>query len=154
MLTKAIIVEIVTKYQAKVRIPLYNKAQGTASATPDDSLPIATMCTLPGMYPNYQKGDVVWVGFEQNIFTQPVILGLLYRSNMGASTTDIIVNNITATSSATFPNVTNIGNVTADNIQTLTDVNGSIQEQLDTIRSSSGVYPSITDEEIDEITST
>ena len=91
MIQKAIIEEIVANgYQARVRIPRYNKASSSPTATDKQDLAIATICTYPGIHPSYQIGDIVFVGFENDKVNQPVILGLLYRENMGRSTSDMV----------------------------------------------------------------
>lgn len=91
MIQKAIIEEIIQGgYQARVRIPRYNKAASSPTATDTGDLAIATICTFPGIHPSYQIGDIVFVGFENEEINQPVILGLLYRENMGSSTSDMV----------------------------------------------------------------
>lgn len=91
MIQKAIIEEIVANgYQARVRIPRYNKASSSPTATDKQDLAIATICTYPGIHPSYQIGDIVFLGFENDEVNQPVILGLLYRENMGSSTSDMV----------------------------------------------------------------
>lgn len=91
MIQKAIIEEIIQGgYQARVRIPRYNKAASSPTATDKQDLAVATICTFPGIHPSYQIGDIVFVGFENEEINQPVILGLLYRENMGSSTSDMV----------------------------------------------------------------
>lgn len=91
MIQKAIIEEIIQGgYQARVRIPRYNKAASSPTATDTGDLAIATICTFPGVHPSYQLGDIVFVGFENENINQPVILGLLYRENMGNSMSDMV----------------------------------------------------------------
>lgn len=91
MIQKAIIEEIIQGgYQARVRIPRYNKAASSPTATDTGDLAIATICTFPGVHPSYQLGDIVFVGFENEEINQPVILGLLYRDNMGNSMSDMV----------------------------------------------------------------
>lgn len=91
MIQKAIIEEIIQGgYQARVRIPRYNKAASSPTATDTGDLAIATICTFPGIHPSYQIGDIVFVGFENEEINQPVILGLLYRENMGNSMSDMV----------------------------------------------------------------
>lgn len=154
MITKGIITELVSKYQARVRIPIYDKAETSATATPNKFLSVATMCIQPGILPNYQVGDVVYVDFEMDIISQPIIMGLLFREGMNDSYPDIFANNIAASHSAVLPTDTNIGIVSPNNILALQDVNGSIQEQLNINKGKgpSTEYPPITNAEIDEIT--
>lgn len=41
----------------------------------------ATVCYMPGAFPTYKRGDIVFVSFENNDIGKPVILGKLYRKN-------------------------------------------------------------------------
>lgn len=98
MIQKAIIEELLYDgYQARIRIPRYNKIASSPTATDVQDLAIAIICTLPGVHPAYQVGDIVIVAFENEKINQPVILGLLYRANMGESYSDmtnVTLNNI------------------------------------------------------------
>lgn len=77
MITKAIVEEIVSETQARVRIPILHKISTSSSATPFNELPIATICTLPGIHIKYDVGDVVYVSYEDNLSSKIVILGEL-----------------------------------------------------------------------------
>ena len=94
MVTKGIITEIINKYQARVRIPIYNKAEESPTATPNNELSIGPVCTLSGISPNISVGDVVIVAFEQDVFTEPIILGLLYMEDSSKGFSDIKEYNI------------------------------------------------------------
>lgn len=153
MITKAIISELVSKYQVRVRIPIYDKAESSSTATPNDQLSIATICVQPGIFPNYRVGDVVWVDFEMDILSQPIVMGLLYREGISSTLPDVSANIVTAKSGATLPAGTSIGNVSPSNIKALEGVNGSIQEQLSLKGTGGGTeYPAITNAEIDDVT--
>ena len=153
MITKAYIIDVINKYQARVRIPIYNKSYSSPTATPTDDLAIATICTLPGVIPNYKVGDVVYVAFEENIISKPVILGILCHLNMDKSSSDATFSNVEVGSSATLPLQTSVGNVSPTELNTLKGVRGSIQNQIDIAASSGGTneYPEITESEIDAI---
>ena len=154
MVTKAIIIDLIDKYQARVRIPIYNKSYYSPTATPTEGLSIATICTLPGITPNYSVGDVVYVAFEENIISKPVILGLLCHLNMDESYSDAIFHNMQVGSFATLPQQTSVGDVSSKELYTLKGVRGSIQNQIDIASNSGGEggeYPEITEAEIDAI---
>jgi hypothetical protein len=82
--------------------------------------------------PNYQSGDVVFVGFEDDIASQPIILGLLYRPNMGYTSSDLYIDNMSVYNSVKLPSNTNIGKVTSTELSYLSGLRGSIQNQLST----------------------
>lgn len=77
MITKAIVEEIVNDYQIRVRVPVLHKITTSASATPFEELPIATVSTVPGIHIKYGVGDVVYVAYEDNLSSKLVILGEL-----------------------------------------------------------------------------
>lgn len=135
MITKAIIVKMISKYQARVRIPIYDKDVTSATATPNEDLAIATICVMPGSYPNYQAGDVVFLEFEDNIMSHPVIIGLLYRDGSYTTSSDLIIDNITVNNSTKLSDKTTVGDVTYKEIATLEGSKGSIQNQIDVINS-------------------
>ena len=75
MITKAIVEEIVSTTQVRVRIPLLHKISTSSSATPFNELPIATICTFPGIDIKYDVGDVVYVSYEDDLSSKIVVLG-------------------------------------------------------------------------------
>lgn len=108
---KAIIESIESDYLYKVRIPIYHKIENTIGATPTRELPTAPVCTMPGVYPHYQIGDIVWVDFENGEIGYPVILGLLYREEESKSVSDVKFSSLTVDNDAILPEGTSIGNV-------------------------------------------
>lgn len=154
MITKAYIIDIIDKYRVRVRIPIFNKSYSSPSSTPTDSLSVATICTLPGVVPNYKVGDVVYVGFEEDIISKPVVLGILCYLGMDKSSSDATFNSMSVGSVATLPQQTSVGNISPKELDTLKGVRGSIQNQIDIASSSGGEggeYPEITEAEIDAI---
>ena len=131
MVTKGIITEIISKYQARVRIPIYNKAEESPTATPNEELSIGPVNTLPGINPNISVGDVVIIAFEQDIYTDPVILGLLYTENSSRGFSDVKAGELSVISEAILPSKTTIGSVKGDQIASLENVKGNIQNQID-----------------------
>lgn len=131
MVTKGIITESIGKSQVRVRIPIYDKAGTAVDATPDSELSIAAICTLPGNYPNYSIGDVVVVAFEQDIFTQPVIIGLLYTDTPSSVFTDLNVGTINISEAARLPQDTSIGDTTAADLSNISNTRGNLQNQID-----------------------
>ena len=81
MITKGVISEVINEFRVKVRIPIYDKFENVANATPKEDLAEAIFCTMPGIKIIPAVGDVVIVGFEENTQGKPVILGFLYSQN-------------------------------------------------------------------------
>lgn len=92
MLMKAVIVDreyknaFTPSNKYKVRIPVLHGDGVVADSTKDDLLPSAVICGLPGSDYNYQKGDIVFIDFEENDYGKPVILGSLYLTTSKTNT--------------------------------------------------------------------
>lgn len=91
MITKAIVEEIVSTTQVRVRIPLLHKISTSSSATPFNELPIATICTFPGIDIKYDVGDVVYVSYEDNLSSKIVVIGELAVSFETGSSSELNV---------------------------------------------------------------
>ena len=85
MIAKAIVVEVINEYNAKIRIPIFDKIEGSAFATTNDNLRVATICCPPGCKYALKKDDVVFVGFELDNLDNPIILGMLSVDSMQSS---------------------------------------------------------------------
>ena len=129
MVTKAIVEEIINNYQARVRIPIFNKAKGVNLATPSDELPVATICCLPNIFPKYHIGDVVYVAFEDNNISTPVIIGILYAENVGKETfCEVKSESLNVTANAQLPDLTTIGSITGYELQMLQGVTKPLKD--------------------------
>lgn len=135
MLTKGIVEKLIDSYKIKVRIPVYNKPNYVNGATSTDNLYEACICTLPNCSINVQVGDIVILGFEDDDTSQPIILGCLYAKDITDSKIDLISNSLQALNSATLPQNTSIGKVTARDLGYLTGLKSNVQGQIDTISS-------------------
>lgn len=85
MLCKAIIDKVIDPYSARVRIPIYHQIESSPFATKSEDLPIASICSMPGVEMALKAGDVVYVDFELDHREDPVIVGILSRSNSTSS---------------------------------------------------------------------
>lgn len=74
MVTKAEIQSIdFSGNTCEVRIPIFE-----SSGTNIPAVTKATFAHTPGIYNSYKPGDVVWVGFDTNSYSDAVVLGKLY----------------------------------------------------------------------------
>ena len=49
MITRAIVEELIDENQVRVRIPIIHRSKEDTAGTPRQELPIASICTLPGV---------------------------------------------------------------------------------------------------------
>lgn len=110
MITTGIIEEIISKYEYRVRIPMYNKIKGALDATPTAQLYIANCVKTQGMSPAYLVGDVVVVTFQNNELESPIILGMLYCQDNDRSIGDLTLSSLDVKVDAKLPESTIIGN--------------------------------------------
>ena len=104
MITKAIIENLgQDEYHFQVRIPIFHKIANAPGATPSKELPIASVCFAPGCKPNLTPGDVVYVAFENNQYSSPVIIGMLLNSNYVGSSASLIADSLEASVDVNFP---------------------------------------------------
>lgn len=95
MICKAIIESVIDNgYNLKIRIPMLDKLYKTMAATANDKLLTAPVMTLPGIIPAYQKGDIVFVAFEDEDLSRPVVIGRLHRKSGVNSSADIIAQSV------------------------------------------------------------
>ena len=134
MITKAIVEEIISPYQVRVRIPLLDRMQTAPLATDSSNLNIATICSLPNCYPNVNVGDVVFVGFEDNTYYKAVVLGHLCREAMSETYADVTFSSLTARGPVTLPVETTIGDVNPYELSRLQGVSENIQQQINSLK--------------------
>lgn len=133
MITKGIIEQVLDKYTVRVRLPIYDKSKYDNTGTPTNSLGIAHFCSLPHTLSNAQVGDIVYVGFEDNDYGKPIILGYLSMSGEHNTYAHTQLDSLETITSTKLCYDTTIGNVTAQEITYLQGLTGSIQGQLDVI---------------------
>lgn len=85
MLCKGIIDKVIDPYSARVRIPIYHQIESSPFATKSEDLPIASICTVPGIEMALKAGDIVYVDFELDQREDPVIVGCLSRKDSTSS---------------------------------------------------------------------
>ena len=119
MLTKAYVEAVYSPHKALVRMPLFNKIRDVNGSTPKSELPTATVCVVPGSEYDIEVGDIVFLGFEEDDLSKPVILGVLSRydekkSKINANLLELYVDNVVK-----LPRNTTIGSVNPDSIECL-----------------------------------
>lgn len=133
MIVKGIIQSVdLLKNTYKVRIPFYeNVTDGTPGTYS------GTISTQPGIVPDYNVNDVVYLGFENNLIDAPIILGKLFldKKDIKGSINCI---NLTCTSSAEIPintilnydNASNIAdsNVSKSSYKSISDIVEKVQK--------------------------
>lgn len=130
MITKAKIESILNDGNyATVRIPMYNKASTAVGATHSNHLNSAPIVALPGITPKYQVGDTVYVAFEDDDTSQPVILGNIISAATN-SISNIKVHSIEATSDIQMPGKINLGNTEYNEV----DINVAIRKLNDALK--------------------
>lgn len=138
MITKATVSEVIDNKTCKVRIPIFNQTKASALATPDNELSEATICTIPNYAPNVRVGDIVYVGFEDNDYGRPVLLGYLYTDKDIETYGDLVLGSLEVKTNATLPKDTSIGDVKSKELAYLQGLRSNIQGQIDSIAPNSG----------------
>ena len=125
MITKAFITELNKPNSNifRVYIPLLT----TAVSRREDAIFNATLCITDGLFYSLKVGDCVFVGFEDNLYDKPVILGKLYTGKETDIPTQITAKTLNINEKVTLPKDTTINgydlNLVAKAIQDLVDNN-------------------------------
>lgn len=145
MIQKAIIESVESDgYHFKVRIPAMHKIAGVPGATSYEELPLALVCFAPGCKPNLSVGDVVYVGFENGQYSEPVILGMLLNDSSVESTASIQADSFNVSHNAELPSTgVKLGDLSLNDI--LLNINNISNS------SSSGGDGDLTVEELEKI---
>ena len=114
MITRGIIERIeedsdVLRYQ--VRLPLFNGSSSAPGSTPSEELLWAVYSSVAGLTGTVNVGDSVFVGFEDNDLSKPLILGSLTSTPTYVAFTGQSLNVIGNTKLSEF---TQIGDITYD----------------------------------------
>ena len=136
MLTKGYIVELSTSTnnKFKVRIPLFDSA-GQDTLTNEDNIVEATLCYEPSNLDSYEVGDCVFIEFENDEESKPVIIGKLYTTDSKGNRGLGNLSTLNVSSSATLPLDSTLGDVKLQAIidsLKLSKVNSDRIDQLDT----------------------
>lgn len=78
----------------------------------------AIICSLPGCKPSYGAGDVVFVSFEEDETSKPVVLGVLYRKEQ-LSQMDIEATSLQVNVNTILTEDVNIGDVSGSDMKNM-----------------------------------
>lgn len=126
----------------EVRVPVFEKA-GTSKDLPDlsGSYFPATLSQIPGQYNAYKVGDCVLIGFLDNHYEKPIIIGKLY---LGSSSENIEArgfldsNSLVVSDSATLPGNTTIGEIEYKDLVKIARAIETLGGQITTVADSGG----------------
>ena len=137
MISRAIIEQKVTPYEYKVRIPTIDRVQTSTLHTKTSDLSIAVASLPKGISNNLDVGDIVFVAFENNDMSSPVIIGQLYREALVKDQQGPLLNCriLEVTDKVTLPTNIIIGNIDYKKLFYLDNVTSDIQNQLDILKS-------------------
>ena len=135
MVTKGIVTELINSNQARVRLPLLDSIENVKGSTSNNNLSIATVCSISNTKHSISVGDIVYVSFEDNDKSKPVILGHLIYDKTTNSQTEINVNALNVKTKTNLSKDTTIGNVKYNEIAALSGIQRNIQAQLNNLSS-------------------
>ena len=108
MITKGIIEEVIDFNKVRVRCPVFDKIH--VADLSNNNLNIASVCNLPGSSILPRKGDIVFVGFENDNFSLPVVLGYLNLDSEINSSNSLKIDSLSVHNDTHLPrNTTNSG---------------------------------------------
>ena len=134
MITKGIVEEILSDSLFRVRVPVFNKAKSSPTSTPTEDLPVGVVCAPAGVTANLRVGDIVFIGFEDNNISKPIILGYLNKTGETSSLCDMLMSVIDVSIKANLPSDTTIGSVTPFEIGCLSGSEDNLQWQINLIK--------------------
>lgn len=118
MITKAIIKKLCSleDNHFSVYIPLLRKANSGM----EDAILSATLCNIPGIDNSLKVGDVVYVGFEDDQYDKPIILGKLYigKEDKNNITTTLTTRSLQVTEISNIPSNTVVGDINVIDLYT------------------------------------
>lgn len=98
--------------RVRIRIPKFHKLKNVATSTPTDELPFASTCSLPGIKPVYIPNDIVFVDFENDDTSKPVIVGKLnYKNDEVNSISNITAGTLKVQSNTMLSDETQVGTI-------------------------------------------
>ena len=133
MITRAIIEDVTSPFLYKIRIPIFDRIETVSHKTSFEHLLSAPASINKGCNDQFQKGDVVFIAFENNDLESPIIIGHLYRENILKDKLGPILNarNLIVDGNTSLSTSTKIGEIDYQKLYYLKNVTGDIQNLLD-----------------------
>lgn len=115
-----------------VRLPIFETANNNEANVHNPFEVEASIMMTPGNFLGYNVGDVVIIGFEDNDYSKPIILGKLFISVEEKNTVKEVMDQLSVGSTAELPENTSIGNVSSKDIEALSGMgaSGNLSKQL------------------------
>ena len=127
------IVQQLTNNGAIVRIPTINHSEFANDSTPIRQLYTATISCDPGIFPRLRINDAVWVAFENDDISKPVIIGVLFIPNKKGTVSDATLDSLIINVDCKLPKDTTIGKVSSDSLSYIENLKSNAQKQLDNL---------------------
>lgn len=127
------IVQQLTNNGAIVRIPTINHSEFSNDSTPIKQLYTATISCDPGIFPRLRINDAVWVAFENDDISKPVIIGVLFIPNKKGTISDATLDSLIINVDCKLPKDTTIGKVSSDSLSYVENLRSNAQQQLDNL---------------------
>ena len=127
MITKGYIMsKAVDPAKFTVRLPVFEGVNGNEANVYKPFTVDATVLMTPGNFLGYNINDVVFVGFEDNDYSKPIILGKLYTGTIDTQNSVKEINSqLTVNDTAILPADTSIGKVSAQGLKALEGIGGN-----------------------------
>lgn len=132
-MTRAFIEGKVDDFHYRVRIPVLNKLDSSVGATPTKELAIATIATPPGISPKFKNGDLVFIEYEEQDTSKPVIVGRMFNTLTSSIVSDAQFDSVQVSVNAHLPNDSTVGNNNSQNLKYLNGLTTNVQTNLDTL---------------------
>lgn len=144
MVTKGIVQKILDNYNIRVRLPILDGIENSKYGVLNKDLSVATISCLPNTSNLVSEGDIVFVAFEDNDLSKPVIIGHLYKESLSNTKLNLELNSLITNSITKLNEQTWIGEVRPHEISYLHGLKAPIQQQIDNIMN----YLNMTNEDL------